>query len=83
MEFFSRRIRRLVGICPIVNQNLVNALDVVFCIFINTTAYHWADGSLHLQLAFALPGSTDNINSLTYGHLGYIKVFLTKIYLYA
>ena len=83
MEFFSRRIRRLVGICPIVNQNLVNALDVVFCIFINTTAYHWADGSLHLQLAFALPGSTDNINSLTYRHLGYIKVFLTKIYLYA
>ena len=38
-------------------SNLVIALDalsLLFCIFINTTAYYWGDASLHLPLAVAL-----------------------------
>ena len=31
------------------------ALSLLFCHFINTTAYHWADMSLHLPLAVVLP----------------------------
>ena len=32
------------------------ALSLLFCNFINTTAYHWADTSLHIPLAVGLPG---------------------------
>ena len=35
-------------------SNLIIALDalsLLFCIFINTTTYDWADKSLHLPLA--------------------------------
>ena len=31
------------------------ALSLLFCIFVNTTAYHCADTSLHLPLAVTLP----------------------------
>ena len=40
-------------------SNLVisfHALSVLFCILINTTAYHSTDMSLHLPLAVALSG---------------------------
>ena len=39
-------------------SNLFIALNVpslLFCIFMNTTAYRWADMSLHLLLSAALP----------------------------
>ena len=35
----------------------LDALFLLLCIFINTTAYHWADLSLHLPLAVAFPAS--------------------------
>ena len=65
MELFSRRRRRRVSTqlsikfvyCPWCTVSY-------FCIFINTTAYHWADASLHLSLAVALPNwafSMDNV----------------------
>ena len=43
---------------PNCQSNLVISLDtlfLLFCIFINTTAFHWADTSNHLQLAVKLP----------------------------
>ena len=43
---------------PNCQSNLVIALDaqsLLFCNFIKTAAYHWADASLHLLLAVALP----------------------------
>ena len=36
---------------------------LMYCIFINTTAYHWADTSLHLLLAVVLPGLAAAIGS--------------------
>ena len=44
---------------PNCQSNLVialGALSLLFCIFVNTTAYHWADMSLHLSLAVVPPG---------------------------
>ena len=54
----SRRIWRLIsaqlsnkfGYCPSCT------LSLLFWHFINTPAYHWADTSLHITLAVALPG---------------------------
>ena len=46
---------------PNCQSNLVIALHeltLLFCFFINTTAYLLEDMSLHLPLAAALPGST-------------------------
>ena len=40
-----------------------DALSILFCIYINTTAYHWADMCLHLPLAVALPISSEDSNS--------------------
>ena len=45
--------------------NLIIALQVfivlgLFWHFINTSAHHWADTSLHLPLAVALPGHNCN-----------------------
>ena len=57
-SYFS--YEKIACICPIVNQiwflTLPNSLSLLFCIFINTTSYHWADTSLRVQLAGALPG---------------------------
>ena len=49
---------------PNCQANLVyalHALSLLFWHFINTTAYHWADMSLHLPLAVALPNQCDQI----------------------
>ena len=62
---------------PNCQSNLVIALDelsLLFCIFINTAAYNWADISLHLPLAVKLPGSANqsapNKGSVFYGCKG-------------
>ena len=51
---------------PNCQSNLVIALDaltLLFCIFINATAYHCADTSLHLPLAVTLPATDiSNLN---------------------
>ena len=61
MELFGRRRWRLKAhICPIVDLIwlvcALDALSLLFCIFINTAAYHWADMSLHHPLAVVPPG---------------------------
>ena len=37
---------------------VLDALSLLFCIFINTTAYHLANTSLHLPLAVTLPSKS-------------------------
>ena len=60
MELFSRRIWRIMSAnCQ---SNLVTALhtqSILFCNFINTSAYFCAYTSLHLQLAVVLPSWTN------------------------
>ena len=56
---WSSLVERDVGsYLPNCRSNFVIAIDALlqlFCIFKNTTDYHWADTSLHLLLAIALP----------------------------
>ena len=58
LELFRRRRWRLVRICPIANQIWLFTLSLLFCIFIKTAAYLWADTNLDLRIAVALPGQS-------------------------
>ena len=60
---------------PNCQSNLVIALDALFCIFINTTAYHWADMSQHLPQAIILPGLAN-----AFGRTSFLTKFISTLY---